>query len=153
MMLVCYPWMSQDVYSINAQLFERFFIIILEKQINIFSSVAGRRIFRIPYKTSFEACLAYFVEILRLIQEQIKYFAFTRNIAIVTKETWITPFRFFSKTFNGNQFYTQHKFLFLNTKKNFLFFIMYHTLSLTDYLRRYMSVLIKFFSFYYVSLL
>ena len=34
---------------------------------------------------------------LRLIQEQIKYCAFTRHKVIVIKETWITQFPFFLK--------------------------------------------------------
>ena len=89
MVLVCYPWMSQEFYLITFQLFQRFFIIILKKQIK-FISVAVRGIFRILYKSCFEAWVGYFVDMLRPIQEQIKYYAFTRQKAIVIKETWIT---------------------------------------------------------------
>ena len=64
-------------------------MIILEKQIK-FISVDIRGIFRILYKSCFEAWVGYFVDMLRTIQEQIKYCAFTRQKAIVIKETWIT---------------------------------------------------------------
>ena len=67
-----------------------FFIIILEKQVEVFISAAVRDIFRNLYKSLFEAWIGYFVDILRLIQEQIKCFAFTRHKVIVIKETWIT---------------------------------------------------------------
>ena len=89
MVLVCYPWMAQEFYLITFQLFQRFFIIMLKKQIK-FISVAVRGIFRILYKSCLEACAGYFVDMLRLIQEQIKYCAFTRQKVIVIKETWIT---------------------------------------------------------------
>ena len=53
-------------------------------------NVAVRGIFRILYKSCFEACVSYLVDMLRQIQEQIKYCAFTRQKVIVIKETWIT---------------------------------------------------------------
>ena len=89
MVLVCYLWIYQEFYLINFQLFQRFFIIILKKQIK-FINVAVRGIFRILYKSFFEASVGYLVDMLRLIQEQIKYCAFTRQKVIVIKEIQIT---------------------------------------------------------------
>ena len=101
----CYNFFSLNLLSMDVArillnyffVILAFFIIILEKQVNIFISAAVRDIFRNLYNSWFEAWVGYFVDILRLIQEQIKYCAFTRHKVIVIKETWITQFPFFLK--------------------------------------------------------